>query len=403
MARAFLIVMDSVGMRRRAGCGGEFSTTPRPIRAPIRWAISRRPARGAADRAQQGGRCDAEPGPAGAWARRSGWPRRRRRRGLAPRPKGFGARRPKCRAARTRPRALGARGRAGAMGLALFPRYQPAFPPDLVARGLRGWRGPRAFWAIAMPRACRSSTSWAPSICGPAGRSAIPRPTACSRSPRMRRPSAWSGLLKLCQDLAPRWLHAMRVGRVIARPFHRGRPGQFHPHPEPPRLCHRAPRADAPGLGAGGGRATHAIGKIGDIFSHRGIGSCTRASRCRSGRPSAGCGWGTEAEPGSLTFANFVEFDSLYGHRRDVAGYAAALEWFDGARAVSRGCAPAIWRSSPPITAMTRPGRHRPHPRTRAGSGLGLGRAPSGRSALPMSGLGRGASVPALSGRGEFL
>jgi phosphopentomutase len=30
-----------------------------------------------------------------------------------------------------------------------------------------------------------------------------------------------------------------------------------------------------------------------------------------------------------LTFANFVEFDSLYGHRRDVSGYARALEWFD--------------------------------------------------------------------------
>jgi phosphopentomutase len=30
-----------------------------------------------------------------------------------------------------------------------------------------------------------------------------------------------------------------------------------------------------------------------------------------------------------LTFANFVEFDTLYGHPRDVAGYARALEWFD--------------------------------------------------------------------------
>jgi phosphopentomutase len=37
-----------------------------------------------------------------------------------------------------------------------------------------------------------------------------------------------------------------------------------------------------------------------------------------------------DAEEGSLTFANFVEFDSLYGHRRDIAGYARALEWFDG-------------------------------------------------------------------------
>lgn len=36
-----------------------------------------------------------------------------------------------------------------------------------------------------------------------------------------------------------------------------------------------------------------------------------------------------EAEDGSLTFANFVEFDSLFGHRRDISGYALALEWFD--------------------------------------------------------------------------
>jgi len=35
------------------------------------------------------------------------------------------------------------------------------------------------------------------------------------------------------------------------------------------------------------------------------------------------------AEEGSLTFANFVEFDTMYGHRRDVAGYARHLEWFD--------------------------------------------------------------------------
>jgi phosphopentomutase len=35
-----------------------------------------------------------------------------------------------------------------------------------------------------------------------------------------------------------------------------------------------------------------------------------------------------EAADGSLTFANFVEFDSEFGHRRNVAGYAAHLEWF---------------------------------------------------------------------------
>jgi phosphopentomutase len=39
--------------------------------------------------------------------------------------------------------------------------------------------------------------------------------------------------------------------------------------------------------------------------------------------------FGAEAEAGSFTFANFVEFDSLYGHPRDVSGYARALESFD--------------------------------------------------------------------------
>ena len=73
---------------------------------------------------------------------------------------------------------------------------------------------------------------------------------------------------------------------------------------------------------------THAVGKIGDIFSHRGI------SHLHKGKDDAALfdhldRLGAEAEEGSLTFANFVEFDSNFGHRRDVAGYARQLEWFD--------------------------------------------------------------------------
>jgi phosphopentomutase len=133
-------------------------------------------------------------------------------------------------------------------------------------------------------------------------------------------------LLKLCQDLAPH-LHAMKVGRVIARPF-TGTPGNFK------RTSNRHDYAIAPPAPtlldwvAGAGRATHAIGKIGDIFSMRGIG------RLWKGKNDLDLfdhldRLGAEAEDGSLTFANFVEFDSLYGHPRDVAGYARALEWFD--------------------------------------------------------------------------
>jgi phosphopentomutase len=135
-------------------------------------------------------------------------------------------------------------------------------------------------------------------------------------------------LLDLCRAMAP-LLHGMRVGRVIARPF-AGSPEagftrtahrrDFAIAPPAPTLCDRAQAA---------GRRVHAIGKIGDIFSMRGIDDVVK------GEDAALMGALAQAvataEDGSLTFANFVEFDSLWGHRRDVAGYARALEWFDAA------------------------------------------------------------------------
>lgn len=132
-------------------------------------------------------------------------------------------------------------------------------------------------------------------------------------------------LLQLCQDIAPR-LHAMKVGRVIARPFI-GQPGSFrrttnrHDYaidPPAPTLCDWA---------KGAGRAVHAIGKIGDIFSMRGISDLRKGADIALFEHLVDLGRG--AKPGSLTFANFVEFDSLFGHPRDVSGYARALEWFD--------------------------------------------------------------------------
>ena len=133
-------------------------------------------------------------------------------------------------------------------------------------------------------------------------------------------------LVDLCAALAPR-LHAMKVGRAIARPFV-GTPGHFT------RTGNRRDFAIAPPAPTlldwvqGAGRATHAVGKIGDIFSHRGIGALHK------GKDDTALFQHllqlvAVAEPGSLTFANFVEFDSNFGHRRDVAGYARQLEWFD--------------------------------------------------------------------------
>jgi len=119
----------------------------------------------------------------------------------------------------------------------------------------------------------------------------------------------------------------MKVGRAIARPFV-GAPGSFR------RTGNRRDFAIAPPAPTlldwvqGAGRVTHAVGKIGDIFSHQGI------DQLHKGKDDAALfdhldRLGAEAEEGSLTFANFVEFDSNFGHRRDVAGYARQLEWFD--------------------------------------------------------------------------
>ncbi|MFN5827790.1 MAG: phosphopentomutase, partial [Rhodobacterales bacterium] len=76
------------------------------------------------------------------------------------------------------------------------------------------------------------------------------------------------------------------------------------------------------------GRPTHAVGKIGDIFSMKGIGTLHKGTS-DLGLVRHLMALADKAEEGSFTFANLVEFDSLYGHRRDVAGYARALEIFD--------------------------------------------------------------------------
>lgn len=134
-------------------------------------------------------------------------------------------------------------------------------------------------------------------------------------------------LLELCEALAPR-LHAMRVGRVIARPFvgdetagfaRTGNRRDYAMAPPEPTLLDWVQEA---------GGHVHAIGKIGDIFSGQGIDTEVRGSDAVLMQHLASAL--DTAPDGSLTMANFVEFDSRWGHRRDVSGYAHALEWFDG-------------------------------------------------------------------------
>ncbi|MBL8711135.1 MAG: phosphopentomutase, partial [Rhodospirillaceae bacterium] len=76
------------------------------------------------------------------------------------------------------------------------------------------------------------------------------------------------------------------------------------------------------------GREVISVGKIADIFGGRGLTRRVKAADNAS-LTDATLKLMAEAPDGSLTFTNFVDFDTLYGHRRDVPGYAAALEAFD--------------------------------------------------------------------------
>ncbi|MCW1934696.1 phosphopentomutase [Pararhodobacter zhoushanensis] len=137
-------------------------------------------------------------------------------------------------------------------------------------------------------------------------------------------------LLMLCADLAP-LLHSRRVGRVIARPF-TGAEGAFKRTSNRRDYAIEPPKPALMDWAQADGRVVHAIGKIGDIFSHRGV------SQLHKGKSDADLvqhllRLADQAEDGALTFCNLVEFDSLYGHPRDVSGYARALETFDLAAA----------------------------------------------------------------------
>jgi phosphopentomutase len=133
-------------------------------------------------------------------------------------------------------------------------------------------------------------------------------------------------LYRMC-EVARKLLHGPnRVGRVIARPF-TGPSGDFrrterrHDYAvEPPRpmLLDALAEAQIPVFG---------VGKIHDIYNGRGVEKYVTAKNNADGMAKL-----TEAlaqRPSGLIFANLVDFDMLFGHRKDVEGFARSLEEFD--------------------------------------------------------------------------
>jgi phosphopentomutase len=133
-------------------------------------------------------------------------------------------------------------------------------------------------------------------------------------------------LYEFCEIAYTLAVDGLGIGRVIARPFV-GQPGDFrrtanrHDYAMPPRGETLLDKLAAAGI------PVTAVGKINDLFAGRGV---TTAHPTRSDDDGLDTVEAVMArQERGLVFVNLVDFDTIYGHRNDVRGYAANLERFD--------------------------------------------------------------------------
>ncbi|PYE85619.1 phosphopentomutase [Pseudoroseicyclus aestuarii] len=208
----------------------------------------------------------------------------------------------------------------------VFPKADPCFPPEITralceaagTEGILGNRYASGTLIIEEEAAAHMRSGWP--ICYTSVDSVLQIAAHEERFGLER-------LYAMCRAVAP-MLHEMKVGRVIARPFVGDEASGFTRTQNRKDFAIEPPAPTLLDAVQGAGRQVHAVGKIGDIFSMRGVDTLAKgddAALMDALDRLAG-----EAGEGDLVFANLVEFDSLWGHRRDPSGYARALEWVDG-------------------------------------------------------------------------
>jgi len=207
-----------------------------------------------------------------------------------------------------------------------FPHTEPTFPPDLIAQlversGIPGILGDKhASGTTIIAELGEESIRTGKPICY----------TSIDSVFQIAAHETHFGLdrlYKLCET-AFELTAPLNIGRVIARPFvgetaetfkRTGNRRDFAIAPPEPTLLDRAKDA---------GRQVYAIGKISDIYAGHGVthkmkatGNMALFDRTLEAMEMAA--------DGAFIMTNFVDFDQDYGHRRDVPGYAQALEAFD--------------------------------------------------------------------------
>ena len=209
----------------------------------------------------------------------------------------------------------------------LFPRTQPCFPSDLIAElcartGLPGILGDKHASGTDIIRDLGAEhLKTGKPICYTSADSVF-QIAAHEEVFGLER------LYSVC-EAAKEIFDRLNIGRVIARPFvgtdgadfvRTGNRRDYTTLPHAQTLLDKIKMA---------GQDVVSVGKISDIFAHQGITKKIKADG-NAALFDATVRAVDEAADGTLIFSNFVDFDSLYGHRRDVEGYAAALESFDG-------------------------------------------------------------------------
>jgi len=134
-------------------------------------------------------------------------------------------------------------------------------------------------------------------------------------------------LYKLCRVARAR-VERYNIGRVIGRPFIGSGPQDFRRTGNRKDLAVPPPAPTLLALHEASGGSVISIGKMGDIYAHMGTGREIKADGNAALFDTLLAETAT-APDNALVLVNFVDFDMLYGHRRDIAGYASALEEFD--------------------------------------------------------------------------
>lgn len=208
-------------------------------------------------------------------------------------------------------------------GFRLFPAEHPSFPPELT---------------------CAFETKTGRRVMG--NRAASGTRIIAELGPRQMKEGAWivytSGdsvfQIAAHEDIVPpeelyaacecarELCNPYRVGRIIARPYI-GEPGNFTRTENRRDYSYPLPEDTVLDLLTRAGTDVTTVGKLDDIFDNRGITKSIHVEN-NSDAQSALLDLAARAASG-LIFANLIDFDMLYGHRRDSAGYAAALESTD--------------------------------------------------------------------------